>query len=458
MGARITESALYGHLWGTDELRAVFDESARIQGWMDVLVALAGAQAELGIIPAEAARAIAGHAAADRLDMTSVIEDTRRTGHSMLGFIRGWQAILPAEGREWVYYGATVQDVTDTWTALAMKAVSAVVWRDLRRAEAMLLDLADHHRDTLMPGRTHAQAGSPITFGLKAASWADELRRHLVRLREGAPRWQVGQLGGAVGTLAFFGEHGVELRRRFCHRLDLGDPGLPWLTARDRVAEFVHLMAMIATTLARVGNEIYQLQRTEIGELVEPATAESVGSITMPHKRNPEVSEHLVTLARLVRIQADVVLEGMVQEHERDGRGWKAEWVALPEACLLSGTALHLVLGVLDGLRVDVDVMKAHLLDSRSLAVSEKVLASISPQMGKHRAQALLQGALADARSANVPMWDALAASEGLRKYLDPEMVESFRNEVDAGLAPAMVDQFVERVRGERAAEPDQWP
>lgn len=458
MGARITDSALFGHLWGTEELRTVFDERARIQGWMDVLVALAAAQAELGIVPAEAARAIADHASVDRLDTAGVVEHTRSTGHSMLGLIRGWQAILPPEGREWVYYGATVQDITDTWSALAMKEVGAIAWRDLRAVEAMLLDLAQRHRDTLMTGRTHAQAGSPITFGLKAAGWADELRRHLLRLREGAPRWLVGQLGGAVGTLAFFGEDGIELRRRFCHRLDLGDPGLPWLTARDRVAEFVHLMAMISATLARLGNEIYQLQRTEIGELLEPTTAESVGSITMPHKRNPEVSEHLVTLARLARTQAGVVLEGMVQEHERDGRGWKAEWVALPEVCLLSGTALHLTLGVLDGLQVDADVMRSNVLDRRSLAVSEKVLASLSPQIGKHRAQALLQQALAQARSANVPMWDAIATSESLHEHLDPALMDSLKDTLDAGLAPRMVDEFVERARTERAAEPVKWP
>lgn len=458
MGGRITDSALYGHLWGTDELRSIFEERTRIQGWMDVLVALAWAQAELGIIPTRAARAIAANAAVDRLDMTRVIDETRRTGHSMLGLIRGWQAILPAEAREWVYYGATVQDITDTWTGLAIKEVSAIAWRDLRAAETRLLDLAERHRDTLMPGRTHAQAGSPITFGLKAASWADEIRRHLQRLRQGAPRWVVGQLGGAVGTLAFFGDPGVELRRRFCRRLDLGDPGLPWLTARDRVAEFVHLMAMISATVARMGNEIYQLQRTEIGELIEPTNAESVGSITMPHKRNPEVSEHLVTLARLARIQADVVLDGMVQEHERDGRGWKVEWVALPEVCLLTGTALHLVLGVLDGLRVDAEVMKANVSDRRSLAVSEKILASIAPRVGKHRAQALLQDALAEARASDVPLWDALAGSESLREHLDPALVESLQSSSDAGLAPAMVDEFVERARRERAAETGQWP
>ena len=146
-----------------------------------------------------------------------------------------------------------------------------------------------------MAGRTHGQPGSPITFGFKVASWADEVRRHLQRLAEGRPRWLVGQLGGAVGTLGFFAPRGAELRAEFCAELGLADPGISWLTSRDRIAEFGGLLAMICGTLARIGNEVYELQRPEIGELREPTTGDTVGSITMPHKRNPEGSEHLDT-------------------------------------------------------------------------------------------------------------------------------------------------------------------
>ena len=352
MGARLSDSRLYAHLWGTDELRAVFDEEARLQSWLDILAALAATQAELGIIPASSAEAIAAVASVDRLDLDLAAEETRRTSHSTLGLIAAVQRLLPTEAAGHFYYGATVQDLTDTWTALATRRVGRVVWRDLGAVEELLLDLAERHRDTPMAGRTHSQPGAPISFGLKAASWADEVRRHRERLAEGAPRWLAGQLGGAVGTLAFFGDRGLELRARFCERLGLRDPGVPWLAARDRVAEFGHLLAMVTATLARLGNEVYQLQRPEIGELREPATAGVVGSITMHHKRNPEASEHLVTLARLVRGQAATLLEGMVGEHERDGRTWKAEWIAFPEACLLTGEALALARRLLEGLEV----------------------------------------------------------------------------------------------------------
>lgn len=458
MGSRVTDWALYGHLWGTDELREAFDERPRIQSWLDILTALAEAQADLGIVPREAAEAIADGASVDRLDLSYIAEETRRTGHSTLGLIRGMQRVLPPEAREWVYYGATVQDLTDTWTALAVKRVGHVAWRDLREIEGRCLDLARRHRDTLMAGRTHGQPGAPITFGLKAAGWADEIRRHLERLREGAPRWLVGQLAGAVGNLAFFGDRGPEVRRAFCEKLGLVDPGVSWTTSRDRPAEFVNLLAMVAATLARIGTEVYELQRPEIGELREPASPEGVGSITMPHKRNPEISEHLVTLSRLVRAQAGVILEGMVQEHERDGRGWKAEWVAFPEACLLTGTALSLAKRVLSGLEVDEAAMRRNLDAAGGYLSSERVLSALAPAIGKHRAQARLQELLADARERGATLEDALRSTDELRSVLGTDVIEELTASPDPGTAGAMVDRVLRKAEQARTAEGDTWP
>jgi adenylosuccinate lyase len=447
MVARLTDSELYAHLWGTEELRAVFEERRRLQSWLDILVALAAAQAELGVVPSAAAVGIAEAASVDRLDLAFVAAETRRTSHSTLGLIRGLERVLPPAAREHVYYGATVQDLTDTWTALAMRRVGEVVRRDLGRIRARLVELAAAHRDTVMAGRTHGQPGAPITFGLKAASWADEVDRHLERLDQGEPRWLVGQLGGAVGTLAFFGDQGPELRARFCARLGLADPGVSWLTARDRLAEFGNLLAMVAATLARIGNEVYELQRPEIGELREAAGPEVVGSITMPHKQNPEGAEHLVTLGRLVRAQAGVLLEAMVGEHERDGRAWKAEWVAFPEVCLLTGAALALAGRLLDGLEVDAEAMAANLAATRGEVASEQVLAALAPALGKHRAQALLQETLRQGRAQGRHLEDTLLASPEVSSRLDPAGVRSLLAGDGTGSAGAMVDEVVGRLR-----------
>jgi adenylosuccinate lyase len=339
-----------------------------------------------------------------------------------------------------VYVGATVQDLTDTWTALALQTVAGLVRRDLLRLEDLLLNLAVRHRDTLQAGRTHGQPGAPVTFGWKAASWADEVRRHLNRLHEAAPRWAVGQLGGGVGTLAALGSAGLAVRGRFCAELGLADPGTSWLTARDRVAEAGSVLAMVCGTLARIGLEVYELQRPEIGELREPTRPDLVGSITMPHKRNPERSEHLDTLARLVRAHAGVLLEGMVGASERDGRSWKAEWVALPEVCLLTTTATALAVELVEGLEVDEAAMRRNL---DSWTGSEQALAQLTPRLGKHAAQAALHDALRDGRAAGATLGESL-------RHLLPD---AERLAPDPGLAGEMVDLVVARSRAARAGE-----
>jgi adenylosuccinate lyase len=262
-----------------------------------------------------------------------------------------------------------------------------------------------------MPGRTHAQPGAPISFAFKLATWADELGRHMERADEGRRRWSTVQLGGAVGTLGFYGEVGPALRARFAQRLGLSDPGIAWFTSRDRIAEFAAVMAGITGTLARIGNEVMELQRPEIGELREAVAADGVGSIMMPHKRNPESSEHLDTLARLTRANAAVLMEGQVQLHERDGRPWKAEWVALPEVCLLTATSLRLAIACIDGLEVDVDRMGANVTASHGLLASERILGMLATRLGKHRAQAALQDVLGTARRDSRSMVDAIEAA-----------------------------------------------
>ena len=452
MGTRLSESEQYHHLWGTTELAAVFEERARLQRWLDILGALATAQARLGMIPADAATLITRHARAELLDLDLVAAESRRTSHSMLGLIRGLQQILPEPAREHVYVGATVQDVTDTWFALVMRDVGAVAWRELRTIEETLLALAVEHRDTVMAGRTHGQPGSPITFGFKVASWADEVRRHVQRLGEARSRCLVGQLGGAVGTLGFFAPDGLRLRAEFCAEVGLADPGISWLTSRDRIAEFGSVLSLVCGTLARIGNEVYELQRPEIGELREPTTADTVGSITMPHKRNPEGSEHLDTLARLVRANAAVLVEGTVVGHERDGRGWKAEWIAFPEVCLLTGVALQLTRHLLSGLVVEAGTMQTNLDRHGDRLASEQVLAGLSRKVGKHAAQQLMHELLAPGSREVDDVVDVLAAAGAAT-------AEEGRAWASLGVGEAgrMVDEVVARARRERATEPEEW-
>ena len=434
MATRLADSRMYAHLWTAPELDPWLEESGRLTVWLDILSALAAAQGELGLIPTATAEAI-GALGVEDLDLDLVVEHTRRTSHSTLGLIHGLQAVLPEAVREYAYYGATVQDVSDTWFGIVMREVGDLVDQRLSDLYAELHQLARTHRDTVMVGRTHGQPGAPITFGFKAASWADEVARHRERLAEGRPRWAVGQLAGAVGVLGFFGDQGDALRADFCANLGLGDPGISWTSSRDRVAEFGGVLAMICGTLARIGNEVYELQRPEIGELSEPPAEGGVGSITMPHKRNPEASEHLGTLARLARASAGVLLEGMEHQHERDGRSWKAEWVALPELCELTVVATAIGRRLVGGLEVHADRMAANLAAGGVDLRSEQILAALAPLLGKHAAQALLQDLLSERTDLDVV---TLLVEHGV----DPAAAAQVAVGYETGSAGAMIDRL----------------
>jgi len=444
MGAHLTDSVIYRHLWSTKELHDLFDDSGRLQSWLDILAALAEAQAEVGLVPREAAEAIRGHADVALLDLDEVAAQTRATGHSTLGLIRCLRAVLPAHAAEWVYYGATVQDVSDTWTALVMRAVADVVDRDLAGLCDAVAALAQTHRDTVMCGRTHGQPGLPITFGFKAAVWLAELRRHRERLWQARPRFEVVQLGGALGTMEFWGERALPLLAAFARRLRLGEPVVPWITARDGVAEFAWLLALVTGTLGKIGQEVYELQRPEIGELREPFTPGQVGSITMPHKRNPELSEHLVTLARIVRADAGVAAEAMVHEHERDGRAWKAEWLVLPEACLLTGAALALARRLLEGLEVDAERMRVNVELGGGYLLSEPVMRALADRVGKHTAHEIVYEAALAGRAQHLDLRTALLADQRVSAALTVEEIDACLDPAAAlGAAPAFVDRVL---------------
>ena len=205
--------------------------------------------------------------ALDEAFFTEVREDFERTNHSLLGLIRALQRRCPGDSGEWLCYGATVQDITDTHTARILVKVRDIFADQLTRVATVLCDLARRYRDTPMCGRTHGQPGLPITFGFKAAGWLDEIQRHRQRLHEVGARIGVGQLAGGVGSLSAFGPEALALQQRFLEKLGLTAPAISWTASRDRLAEWLNLLALIAATADRIGHEIYNLQRPEIGEL-----------------------------------------------------------------------------------------------------------------------------------------------------------------------------------------------
>jgi adenylosuccinate lyase len=455
MPSAITDSLIYGSAWGTDEMRAIFEDVPRTQSWLDIIAALALAQAELGIIPQSAAEEIESHAHVEALDFERIQRGYQETSHSTLGLIRELQRVLSPGAGEWVYFGATVQDITDTWTSLALKRVAEIMYRDLRALEASLLHHAVREREMLMPGRTHGQIGLPITFGFKCAVWASEVRRHIERVQEIAPRLNVGQLAGAVGSVSSYGQQGLDLLASFCARLNLGVPDISWDTTRDTIAEFGNLAAIVAGTLAKLGTEIYNLQRPEIGEVSEPFKMGRVGSITMPHKRNPEYSEQIVTLGRVIRYNASLLTEGMLQEHERDGRAWKAEWLALPEMCLCLGKALALTNEMIAGLVVHSDAMRRNLDSTRGYVLSEAVMLALAEKIGKQSAHQVVYEVSMRGVEESLTFRDALRADERVTAHLSANEIDMLLDyRAHLGMVPEMIEHILKRAEQKRAGEP----
>jgi adenylosuccinate lyase len=433
---------LFGDQFSTPEIRAVFDERAMLQRWLDVEAALAAAQADVGAVPRAAAEAIGRGARVERLDLDAIRRDLAVTAHPIVPLVRELARVVGEHGR-WVHWGATTQDIIDTGMVLQLKATHAIVRRDLVALVGVLAELAARHRDTVMAGRTHAQQALPITFGFKVAGWVAECLRHVERLDEIAPRALVGQLAGAVGTLAGFGGDAEAVQRRALERLGLRVPLVAWHAARDGVTELVMLLALVGGTMARIANEVIQLQRSEIMELEEPFAHGKVGSSTMPHKRNPAHAERIVAIARLLRGSAATALETMVAAHERDMSVGRAEWVLVPEAACLAAAALHWMLVVARGLRVNADHMTENLDRLGGLLLSEAVMLRLGLAVGRNEAHEVVYEA-------------AMAAFEGKGRFRDLLLADGrvagamTAAELDALLDPAaytgLAGVFVDRV------------
>ncbi|MDQ0138550.1 adenylosuccinate lyase [Cupriavidus necator] len=434
------------HLWGTDELRAIFSEENRVQKWLDFEAALATAQAELGIIPEAAAKDIADKAKIQNIDLAQMSAEIRRIKHSLVPALKQLQSRCAREHGEWVHYGATTQDVVDTGVALQLKEFHAVAMRDMKTVGTELARLASAYRDTPMAGRTHGVQALPITFGHKCAIWLDELGRHHARLKQCEPRVLVGMVAGAVGSQASLGEQAQEVERRTLEKLGLGTPAISWAPARDRFTEYALLLAMIGSTLSKIGNELFNLQRNEFAEVEEAFSEGKLGSSTMPHKRNPTSAENLAGLSRPLRYNATMMLEGMVQEGERDGIAWKMEWKALPECCLIAGAMLFQAKNLLAGLRVDDAAMATNLDRMRGYLLSEHVMLELGRRVGKQTAHEWIYEASMEGITNKLDFAEAMRGHKHLADVLgEAEIVRLTDPAGYLGQCAASVDRVVDQ-------------
>ncbi len=350
----------------------VWSDESKLAAWLEVELAALDAWAELGVVPREAAETVRERAVPPSAEQVAEIE--RRTGHDLAAFVDAVQAGLGEQGR-WVHYGLTSSDVVDTALALQIRRAGALVLDGVDRALAVVSARAEEHRETLCIGRTHGVHAEPTTFGLKLAGWAFELDRGRERLLRALEGMRVGKLSGAVGT---YSATDPELERIACERLGLeAEPVSTQIVPRDRHADLLGALALVAASLERFALEIRHLARTEVREVQEPFAGGQKGSSAMPHKRNPIVAERICGLARVVRATAQVGLENVALWHERDISHSSAERVVVPDAFLALDYMLDRFAWLVEGLVVLPERMRANLEASHGLFFSQRVLLAL---------------------------------------------------------------------------------
>ncbi len=433
-------------LFSTEEMQQIFSDHGRLQGMLTFEAALARAEAREGVIPAQAATAIAEQCVAESFDLEALACETAQAGNLAIPLVRALTAHVAEhdpDAAQFVHWGATSQDVIDTGMVLQVRDALALIDADLGRLVAVYARLALAHKATVMAGRTWMQQGAPITFGLKMAGWLSAIKRHRQRLHEIRARVLAVQFGGAVGTLAALGSQGWEVAAALAEELQLAVPDMPWHSERDRVVEVATTLGLIAGTLGKIARDLALLKQSEVGEVDEPAAPGRGGSSTMPQKHNPVGSAVALATAQRVPGLVATMLAAMPQEHERGLGGWQAEWEALPEICLLTAGALRQMVLVAEGLEVDAERMRANLDATNGLIFAEAVSMALAMHIGKQQAYMLVQDACARATQQHRHLRDVLADDATVNTCLSAdELAQLFDPQQAIGLA----ERFVERV------------
>jgi adenylosuccinate lyase len=321
----------------------------------------------------------------------------------------------------WVHWGATTQNITQTGDILVLRAAHRRILGLLAGVLSAAADLAAATADMLAAGRTHGQHAVPITFGFKPAGWIDELDRHVTRLRSAEGRVFTAMTGGAAGTFASLGRAGPQVQDAVAARLGLTPMAVPSRAIADSFAEYVCILGLLGATGTRVALEVYQLMKTELGEVGEPAPPGTVGSSTMPHKRNPQLSDDCITIGAQLRALVPLALEGMLHDHENDGAHSAMLDDALQRACALTGDLLVRLEVILSGLVVDPARMRANLNLTGGMISSEAVMLGLGRAIGRQIAHEVVYDA---ARVEDTTFTEAIKRDPRVTAHLDAATID----------------------------------
>ena len=429
------------------EMREVFTEEARLQRWLDVEVALAWAHAQLGTIPLEAAEEIERKAKVGLVRLERVKEIEAEIHHDLLAMVYALEEVCEGDAGKYIHLGATSYDTEDTALALQLREALAIFEGDLLRLLKVLLDQAEDHRETVCIGRTHGQHALPMTYGMKFALWASEVARHLDRLEETRRRVLVGKMSGAIGTMASFGEKGFDVQRLTMERLGLEPVMISnQIVQRDRHAEMQCNLALIAGTLDKIGREIRNLQRTEIAEVSEPVRSPSS---TMPHKRNPNRTERVCGLSRVIRGSVVSSLETIALEHERDISNSSLERINIPEGFILTDYILKQMTSILEGLVFDHENIRRNLDMTLGLSLTERVMLElVNRGVGRQRAHEVMRRLAMRCWGERRSLRDVMLENDEVGKIVTKADLDDWlKPENYIGTAVEQVDRVVETLR-----------
>jgi adenylosuccinate lyase len=434
-------------------IRALYTLETRWQAWLDVEVALAKAQAELDIVPSAAAEAIARAARLELFDRARIEEGFARTGHTLVPLIWELARVVGDPHGGWVHWGATTQNITQTGDLLVLRQAHRILLRLTSEVLVAMADLARRGADMVLAGRTHGQHAVPATFGYKVAVWIDELLRHVERMQQAAPRLFVAMLGGGAGTFASLGKRGPLVQAGIAKHLRMGSMKVPSRALADHRAENICLLGMLAATCAKIGREIYTLMKTEFGEVEEPVPAGTVGSSTMPQKRNPKLCQDVIALCADVRACVPLALEAMQTEHEADRTTSLMMDAAEARAVIAMGDALSRLGVVTRELGLDPARMRRNLELGGGLIMAEAVMLQLGTPLGRQHAHDVVYDAAQAAFVEGRAFAAELAADPRVTAHLEHAAIERLLDPVAyTGLCADMAREAAERAQGAAAA------
>ena len=405
MAVSAFQSAILGELMSDNEVAPLFSDDAEIAAMIRFESALARVEGALGVIPADAAKAIEDGLANAKLDPAALAAGTASAGVSVPAFVAALRDMLPPGAETYVHWGATSQDVLDTALVLRIRDAMALLQARLFGICDRLAGLSDTHRHTVMAARTRSQQATLTSFGLKCSVWLDPLVRQIGRAEEMKPRLFAVQFGGASGNLGALGCAGHRVLEELARELNLA-PASPWHASRDRLVELANWLTTTTGSLGKFGGDLTLLVQSEVAEVRLGATG---GSSTMPQKQNPVGPEALVALARFNAVQIGALHQANLHNHERDGAAWALEWMALPQMIVATATALRHTQTILDGLAPDADRMRANIDRSNGLMLAEAASFALTAHMSRAEAQQLVKTAARSALADNRHLADCLA-------------------------------------------------